>query len=82
MTASARARIGPRNAFMLRSSLIRRPSKPISPRMILARHDFDVLAGRSASMAEKTTCAVIAAGRCANALNVAKSVAESSSREP
>ena len=50
MTASARARIGPRKAFMLRSSLISRPSKPISPRMTSRVTISDVLAGCSASI--------------------------------
>ena len=49
MTASARARIGPVSAFMVRSSLISSPSKPISPRM-MSRVTIGRRAGRRAGI--------------------------------
>jgi hypothetical protein len=76
-TACARSAKVPDRAFMLRSSLISSPSNPISPRMMSCVTRRDVLAGASASMDVNTTCAVMAAGMSASALNGAKSVAES-----
>ena len=71
----------PDSAFMPRSSLISRPSKPIAPRMISAVTRAEMLAGRSGSMASNTTCAVMAAGRSARRRNVAKSVRSRSARD-
>ena len=42
--------MAPDSAFIVRSSLIRRPSKPISPRMISRVTIAEVLAGASGSI--------------------------------
>src|SRR5581483_5761361 len=79
-TAAARSATLPRSAFMARSSLIRRPSNPIAPRITSLVTRGEVLAGASPSIAVKTTWAVMAAGRYARRRNGRKSVAERSSR--
>jgi len=63
------------------SSLKMSPSKPISPRMISPTTRGDVVAGAVSSIAEKTTCAVIAIGRSRSALKGRKSRAASASRD-
>ncbi len=61
-TARARVANGPLSAFIDRSSLRIRPSKPIAPRMISLTTIGEVVAGESGSIALKTTCALIAIG--------------------
>ena len=60
------------------SSLINRPWNPIKPRITCSIIVAEVVAGWAGSMAENTTCAVIAIGRSAKGLKAAKSVRSSS----
>src|SRR5262245_12083066 len=78
--ACARSGMLPASAAMPRSSLSKRPSKPIKPRITSRVTRSEMLAGAAGSMAANTTWAVIAAGKSASARKGKKSEVSSSAR--
>ncbi len=78
--ARDRSAIDPESAPIETSSPINKPSKPMNPRITSPIIVAEVVAGRTGSIAVKTTWAVIANGNFFRGRNAAKSVASSVAR--